>query len=132
MTLVVPNVGEVKALELMLKSGDLTLKLYSNNITPGETDTAGTYTEVTGGGYASKTLTAASWSITSGNPSYGSYAAQDFNFTGATGAPGTIYGYFVVDAANVLRWAERFDAGVVPFTPANGALIRVTPRFEAS
>lgn len=132
MTLIVPNVGEVNNLESFLKSANLTLKLYSNNITPAETDTAVTYTEVTGGGYVAKTLIAASWTITSGNPSFGSYAAQDFTFTGATGAPGTIYGYFVVDALNVLRWAERFPAGVVPFSPINGSLIRVIPRFEAS
>ena len=49
MTLVVPNVGEVRALEHILDES-LTLKLYSNNITPSETDTASTYTEVSGGG----------------------------------------------------------------------------------
>lgn len=132
MTLVVPNVGEELALNKYLKLENLTLKLYSNNITPGETDTAATYTEVAGGGYASKTLTAASWTVTPDAPTVGLYAAQDFTFTGVTDAPGTIYGYYVVDAANVLRWAERFDAGVVPFTPVLGSVIRITPRFEAS
>lgn len=132
MTLVVPNVGEVENLELYLKSEDLFLRLYSNNVTPGESDTAATYTQVAGGGYAQKTLTAASWVITSGNPSFGSYAAQDFTFTGVTSAPGTIYGYYVVDAGGILRFAERFPAGVVPFSPILNSLIRVTPRFEAS
>ena len=132
MTLVVPNVGEVKALELYLKSENLILRLYSNNITPAEGDTIHTYTQVTGGGYAQKTLTAASWTVTSGNPSSGSYAAQDFEFTGVTGAPGTVYGYYVVDGSNILRWAERFPEGVLPFEPVNGSLIRVTPRFECS
>lgn len=132
MTLIVPNVGEVKALELYLKSVDLFLRLYSNNIVPGESDTLATYTEVSGGGYAEKTLTAATWVITPGNPSAGLYAAQDFSFSGGTGLPGTVYGYYVVDAANILRWAERFPEGVLPFSPSAGNLIRVTPRFEAS
>jgi hypothetical protein len=132
MTLVIPNVGEVVALNKYLKGEDLTLKLYSNNITPGESDTASTYTSVAGGGYTAKTLDKDSWTINSGNPSYGIYTAQDFNFSGATNSPGTIYGYYVVDGSNILRWAERFSEAVVPFSPINGSLIRVTPRFEAS
>ena len=132
MTLVVPNVGEVLALEKYLEEEDLTLKLYSNNVVPAESNTAASFTEVSGGGYASKTLDKDNWTITSGAPSFGSYAAQDFTFTGVTDAPGTIYGYYVVDAANVLRWAERFSESVVPFEPVNGSLIRITPRFEAS
>lgn len=133
MTLVVPNVGEVLALELYLESVDLTLKLYSNNITPAETDTAATYTVVAGGGYADQVLDKDEWTIVAGAPSAGTYNFTiDFDFTGVTNAPGVIYGYFVVDAAGVLRWAERFPAGVVPFTPILNSLIRFIPRFEAS
>lgn len=132
MTLVVPNVGEVKNLELYLKNENLFLRLYSNNVVPAEGDTLATYTEVSGGGYAQKTLIAANWIVVGGNPSVGTYAAQDFAFTGTTGAPGTIYGYYVADIAGILRWAERFPEAVLPFTPGNGSLIRVTPRFEAS
>ncbi len=132
MSIVVPNVGEQVALNEFLKSGNLTLKLYSNNVTPGETDTAATYTEVSGGGYVAKTLVAANWSVTPGNPSIATYAQQTFAFSGPTNAPGTIYGYYVVDASNVLRWAERFPASVVPFSPISGSSIRVTPEFECS
>lgn len=127
-----PNVAEVLVLEQYLEAEDLTLKLFSNNVTPAEGDTAASYTSVAGGGYAAKTLDKDLWTILSGDPSSGEYAAQDFTFTGATNAPGTIYGYFIVDAANVLRGAERFDAGVVPFTPVNGSLIRITPRLQVS
>lgn len=132
MTQAIPNVAEVIVLTQFLKTEILTLKLFSNNVTPAEGNTAATYTEVTGGGYASKELAAASWSITSGDPSFGSYAAQDFSFTGVTGGPGTIYGYYLVDTSNVLRGAERFDAGIVPFNPVNGSLIRVTPKVLCS
>ena len=129
MSLVVPNVGEDRALTKILTDA-LTLKLYSNNVTPGEADTSASYTEVSGGGYASKSLTLANWGIIDGVALYN--AVQSFSFTGATAAPSVIYGYYVVDASNVLCWAERFVESVVPFTPVNGSIIYLTPRFTAS
>lgn len=131
MTLVVPNVGEVKSLELYLKR-ILTLKLFANNLVPDELITAGSLTEVSGGGYAAKTLAAESWTITSGAPSFGSYAAQDFSFTGATGGTGQVYGYYVIDAEGILCWVERFSESVLPYVPAAGSVVRIIPRFEAS
>lgn len=132
MTLVVPNVGEEEILNKILNQV-LTFKLFSNNIIPAEGNTAASYTEVTGGGYASKTLTFANWTVTAGAPTVALYdIAQNFAFTGATGAPGTIYGYYVVNASNVLMWAERFAVGVVPFTPISGSSIVITPRLETS
>lgn len=131
MTLIVPSVAEVLVLNSILGE-TLNLKLYSNNITPSETDTAATFTEVIGGGYIAKTLVA-DWTITSGNPSYGTYPiTQDFVFTGVTNTPGVVYGYFVIGPDGVLRWAERFPEAVLPFTPINGSLIRLIPRFECS
>lgn len=129
MSLLVPSVGEAAMLDLILNQ-TLTLKLFSNNRTPAEGDTAASYTEVSGGGYANKSLLSAGWSITTGDPTYALYTAQDFTFTGATDAPGTIYGYYVVDGSNVLLWVERFAPAVVPFTPVNGSIIRITPRIE--
>jgi len=131
MTLVVPNSGEAALLTLAL-GANVTLKLYSNDKTPAETDTAANYTEVAGGGYVSKTLSSASWSIVAGAPSVASYTYQDFQFTGPTNAPTTVYGYFVVNAAGVLLWAERFGAGVLPFSPVLGSLIRITPKLSMS
>jgi hypothetical protein len=127
----IPNVAEQLILEQFV-TDDLTLKLYSNDITPAETDTAATFTEIAGGGYASKILVSGSWIITSGDPSQALYVAQDFAFTGVTNAPATVYGYYLVDSSNVLRGAERFSASVVPFTPENGSLIRITPRIQTS
>lgn len=126
----IPNIGEVKNLQKILDQ-NITLKLFSNNVTPAETDDVGTYTEVTGGGYAAKTLTYANWSIVSGSPTIASYAAQDFNFTGATTGPGVVYGYYLVDSDGDLMGAERFPPTVVPFTPTVGSLVRVTPKYGA-
>ena len=132
MAIVVPNAFEVLVLGWILNNVDLSLRLYSNDYTPVEGSTLAAFTQVAGGGYAAKTLTAGSWVVTAGDPSYGLYAQQTFSFTGPTTAPSTIYGYYIVDTSNVVRWAERFPGANVPFTPIAGSSIRITPRFEAA
>lgn len=132
-TLLVPDVGEVQLLKFALgvdASENQTLKLYATNITPAEGDTAGTYTAAAGGGYADKTLTKTSWTVsTSAGVTTGSYAAQTYTFTGALTTNPTIYGYFVVSATGgILLWAELAAA---TFTPAsNGDTYTVTPKIE--
>ena len=46
---------------------NFTLKLFVSNTTPADTDTAATYTVAVGGGYADKTLTNGSFTVTVGN-----------------------------------------------------------------
>lgn len=110
--------------------GNLTLKLFCTNVSPADTNTAGSYTACTGGGYADKTLTNGSWTLTTGNdPSDVVYAQQVFTFTGALTTNGTIYGYFVVNASGTLLWAEA----ITNFVPANnGDHYDVTPKFKLS
>lgn len=132
MALVISNVVEEDVLESFLETENLFLRLYSNDVTPAETDTAATFTQVTGGGYAAITLALGSWVITPGAPTIALYTQQTFTFTGATGAPSTIYGYYVVNAGGFLRWAERFPGANVPFAPISGSIIRITPRMECS
>lgn len=130
MALVVPNAAEKRALELLLKkvtpAEDLIIRLYSNNVTPGEADTEATYTEVSGGGYAAVTFTPASWTITEGGPTSAAYPKITWTFTGAVG---NVYGYYVVESSSgKLRWAERFVDG--PYNiDAAGKSIDVTPQF---
>lgn len=126
MTLLVPNASEVIMLENFLNKTapqDLILRLYSSDTTPAETDTDATYTETSGGGYAEVALTAASWSVTPGNPTTASYPEVTFTFTGAAG---NVYGYYIVQSVSgSLMWAERFTNG--PFNIQNsGDEIRVT------
>jgi len=132
MSIVIPNVAEVAVLNYFLTTEDLYLRLYSNNVTPNESSTAASFTQVTGGGYAQILLPKGSWTVTPGDPSVATQAQKTFSFTGATGAPSTIYGYYVVNAAGVLQWAERFPGANVPFTPIAGSSIKVTPRMECS
>ncbi|MFP5223092.1 MAG: hypothetical protein ACLGSA_12450 [Acidobacteriota bacterium] len=131
MTLKLTNSGERKMLEALLGSGaveDTLCKLFTNNVTPAEGDTASTYTEASGGGYAAKALTKGNWTITEADPTEAVYAQQAYTFTGALTTNPTIYGYFIVGATSgTLLWAEKLAQS---FTPANnGDVQRVTPKF---
>lgn len=131
MALNVPNTGENIALEALVNKTapqNLVLKLYQNNITPSDTDTAGTYTEATFGGYSAATLTGASWEAASaGTITYGSQ--QTFTCNGST--PNSIYGYFVVQATSgTLVYSERASGAPLSVTN-NGDAVKITPTISA-
>lgn len=132
-TLLVPDVGEAQLLKFALgvdASENQTLKLFCNNITPAEGDTAATYTEAAGGGYVAKALTKTSWTVaTATGTTEGTYAQQTWTFTGALTTNTTIYGYFVVSATGgILLWAELAPATFVP--ASNGDTYAVTPKIQ--
>jgi hypothetical protein len=130
MALVTPNGGEVDHVELIVgkrAEENLSLRLYVNDKVPADTDVAADYTEMSTLGYAAKTLTGASWTVTPGDPAVGVYAAQTFEFD--AGTPVAVYGYFVLGAVSGrLRWAERFPAGQVVGGSAVD-FIAVTPQY---
>lgn len=132
MPLVIPNVQEVEVLTNRLNT-PLTLRLYGNNVTPTGTTTAGAFTEISGGGYAAIPLVFANWNIVSGDPSIASYnAAQVWTFSAIIDPPGTIYGYYITrNSDGLLMLSERFPAGIIPFSPIAGSLVRVLPRYSA-
>lgn len=109
---------------------DLTLKLFVNNVTPVDTHTAANYTEAEGGGYAAKTLTAASFTVsTVNNIVQAAYELQQFAFTGALTTNTTVYGAYIVDADGVLICADRAPASYVP---AAGSIFAVAPIIQIS
>jgi len=129
MALLVPNVGEDVMLQNILNKTapqNGRLKLFTNNITPSETDTFATYTEATGFGYADILLAPGSWSITPGSPTSAAYPEQTFTFTGALG---NVYGYLVNQTTStILMWVERFTNG--PYNiQNNGDQIKITLQF---
>lgn len=137
MALTLADIGADAILKIALNNvravgGDnLTMKLFTSNTTPADTDTAATYTEATGGGYVTKTLTMGSWTVTVGNdPSDAVYAEQTWTFTGALTGNATIYGYYVVDADNTLMWSERLATSYQPLN--NGDTLKITPKVQAS
>ena len=134
MPLLVPDSGEVELLKAVLypTSGEnWTLKLYSSNTTPAESDTAGTYTEATFTGYTAKTITrtqsGSTWAVptTSGGTTSSTYGtAQSWSPTSSQ----TVYGYFVVGATSTtLLFAELFSSAK---NLVNGDTLTVTPRVE--
>ncbi len=126
---VIPNGAEVLAANYYVNKAapeNLIAKLFSNNMTPAETDVVGALTECTGSGYASKTLTGASWTTTSGAPTSTAYAAQVWTLSGAL----TAYGYYFVRATGgELMGHERFSDGP-DTTPAGGGTMTVTPTLQ--
>lgn len=130
MGLVVPDTAEVEILTYVLTPA-LTIRLYGNDVIPSASSTAASFNEISGGGYANKPLTFANWGIVSGNPTMATYPLQTWTFTGTIDAPGSVYGYYVTrNSDGKLMWAERFPAGVVPFAPQVGSVIKITPRFS--
>jgi hypothetical protein len=116
----------------LASANDLQLRLFATNVTPNANggDTAATYTQAAGGGYAAKTLTNGSWTCASSNPSDATYAIQTWTFSGVLTTNTTIYGYYIVDSDGVLVTSEA----ITPFTPtASGTdTLSVTPKIQAS
>lgn len=132
MALNFPDVGENLVLGMIVNKTapeNLVLKLYQNNITPSDTDVAGTYTEANFTGYAAITLTGASWNA----PSAGTitYSAQQ-TFTCSGASSNNIYGYYVIQTTSgTLLYSER-DASA-PFAIANsGDAVKITPTISAN
>jgi hypothetical protein len=133
MTLLIPTVSENTLCEFLLGKttpGNQVLRLYVNNVAPGDSDVAATYTEMSTLGYAAQTLTKSSWTIAqNAGVAEGSYAQQAWTFT--AGSAVTVYGYFVTDATSgLLLWAERFASAVT--VQNSGDQIKVTPKFTFS
>lgn len=90
------------------------------------------FTEMSTQGYASKTLTMATWAAAAqvaskASISYGSEQSWTFN---GTGGDTTVYGYYVIDGAGVLRWAERFTSARL--VRNNGDQLAFTPKLTLS
>lgn len=132
MALNFPDVGENLVLEMIVNktaAQNLSLRLFKNNITPSDTDTAVTYTEAVFPGYAAITLTGATWGAASaGTISYGSQ--QTFTCTGSS--TDDIYGYYVTQVTSgVLLYSER-DAAAPFSIRNNGDNIKITPSISAN
>lgn len=131
MALLVPDVGEQEMLNRILNKStsiaDVVLHLYTNNKTPAEGDVVGDYTESTGTGYGSITLSNADWTVTT---TTGTTTAEHTQVTFTyTGAEPEIYGYYVTDGNSNLLWAERFSDG--PYAiPSGGGSVKITPKIE--
>lgn len=122
----VPNEGEVEFLKILITdTANWWVKLYQNPRTPTDGDTTANYTEATFTGYNGN-QSPTNWTVPAID---GSGMARttadplDFDFTG--GPPQTIYGYYVINTAGKLLWAEQFMPPVNLTAP--GDKITLTP-----
>jgi hypothetical protein len=133
MALHIATASENRLLGWVLNSadtGDLSLGVYTSNITPGDSDTASTYTsaEASWTGYSRATLTRGSWTISQiSSKASGTYAAQTFSVSSGSGA--TCYGIFVLDHSGNLIYAEKFASSVATSTTSS---LSYTPVFTLS
>lgn len=124
MTIQISSTGASNALSYFVGTSTntetLILKLYSNNVTPGPTTALADFTEVSGGGYAEKLLSASDWNVTGASATT---SAQTFTFTAAVG---DVYGYYLVGSTSgSLIASEKFTSG--PYNVQNnGDVITVT------
>ena len=102
MSLVFTDTAKQKLLQNFFSTEELTLKLFSNNVTPSSVGESALYVEFSGGNYSSVQLNSSAWNITS---SEASYPQIDWSFENASG---NIYGYYVVDQNDNVIFAERF------------------------
>lgn len=140
MSFKISNWGEALLLGCALgyaAAGTLKLRLYTNNVTPTDNDTVGTYTEMGAvEAYAAKSLAPGSWAAPVAGTGSGtslsnkasiSYPQQVWTADG-TGGSVTVYGYFITDSGGTnLVGAEKFPAPVT--VSINGDVIKVTPNI---
>lgn len=130
---IIPNEGEALIANLIFKNADvdrgtnLQLGLFTNTTAP-ETLALASVTEPTGGSYARKTLTDASWT---GAADTRSYALQTFTATGSA-FTGSIYGYFIATTGTTPRLlAIEIDPNG-PYTMAQNDAYDVTPNITVA
>lgn len=112
--IVIGNVIEQALLDYLLLTENIYLKLFTNNVDVDNSTILGDFTEMTGIGYAQKTLAVASWVKNSGTDgSYYEYPNQTWTFTPVDGAAAiNIYGYYLVGVTSgELKLAEKFEGG---------------------
>jgi hypothetical protein len=135
MTLVVPNEGEIRLLDNLLrataKADNYSLRLYSNDYTPNTYTHYTDLDEATFTSYATVTLARGSgspqWGVpaVNGNKVEATYSSQIAWTCGATGQ--TIYGYWIEDQSDrTVLWAEQF---AMPRSLGENDILTLTPKF---
>ena len=123
MSITAPNVGEILLLKYMLNNtapSDVNVHLYTNNVTPAETDVIGTYTEATDPAYSAVSCPGASWTFaTVGGVSSATHSDLNFSFSTTI----SIYGVYVTDSTDSsLLLTQRLDVAPLNYGSSGGNL----------
>lgn len=136
--IVVADVAEViwltRALYGNAGSEDLSYRLFKNNVTPSESDTASTFTVADFTGYSNQTLTSSqsgsTWAVptTSGGVTSSVYGSSPITWTATSDQ--SVYGiYAIFGSSGTLALAEGFG-GAKSLTGASSDQIVVTPKIQ--
>lgn len=136
---VVPDEGEAHMLAIVLgivAVEALELRLYVNDHTPGPTDTALAYTEMSGHGYSAHVLDGDAWDIDPATAGPGTPAladAGDITFVfDASGTPTLVYGAYLVGASSGVLWgAQRFASPVLVESMGDQIVVPTTWRLRS-
>lgn len=119
-----------------LAVNNLTLRLYTNDVTPGNSHTNASFTEAdTDWGYAAAALSRGSWTINAGSGATKTnctYAEQTFTFATYSGTADYVYGYYLTfadGATQRLFGAEKFESRILLATDLT---LKITPKIELS
>lgn len=130
--LVIPDVGKRNILAMMasyMTANTCQVKLYKANVTPGPGTLLAALTEADFSGYAAQDLTTPTVEPDLDGNNRGVLAFDEVAFEHNGGGTGNdIYGYFAVDDAGDLLWAERFGDAPRSVT-ADPDEVRFTPRI---
>ena len=133
MSLKIPALGENALLKDLLgltTPSALTIKLFVNDITPGDADTSASFIEMQTNGYVSKPIPIVSWGVTQvAGVGEATAAAITWTFLAGNG-PVSIFGYYVVGVDGIVRWAERFSSSFAAEFLNDS--ITITPKFTLS
>lgn len=139
MAIMIPNaaklVWQTRSLYGNAGAENMTLKLFKNNITPAETDVAGTYTEADFTGYSAFTLTSSQTGSTWAAPSTSSNLATSTYGTLATftitASTQTVYGVFGIFASSLtIAFSQAFAAGKALSSGSVNDQLTVTPTIQ--
>lgn len=99
---------------------DLTLHIFTNNITPTVNSVYADFTEASYSGYAAFTLTHTDWVSLGVSGHIGALAYPTLTTFNSSGGSEDIYGYYVTDVADTfVFWAGLFDSSPVTVLPAD-------------
>ncbi len=124
--------GENRVSDILFGSqavdASLYMGIYNDVAEPPETATIASLSELSGNGYARKTLSRGTWTVSG---SISTYAQQTFTASG--GDWGSCYGYFIAtssDDSGKLLCVEHFSDG--PYDVDDTQSIKITPNLRVA
>lgn len=137
MAIVIPDAAKIEWMKRLLYanagSENLSLRLFKTNVTPADSDTAGSYTVADFTGYSNTTLTSSqsgsTWPVPTASANKGT-ATYGTTASWTATSDQTIYGWYMVfSTSGIIAAAQSFGAGK-PLIGASSDVISIVPRLQ--